>query len=207
MPAPRDPSAPAAISRRDPVGAPGPVEVHVGRVEPPPHGRYREHVTLPRQRLEAPLGMAIADRFLADSFAALAGPPFFPPRRPSATAAGFSPRQDRASGSSLVACSMMAAAKAFRSRGLQDRFGIPPTVASRVSGRRPLRSIVCGCRPSARCDVCWRICPRTWPRPHRLRWQGWRRPLPQCTPEPRRAAFRARQQTGPPRRARYPESN
>jgi hypothetical protein len=54
------------------------------------------------------------------SLAARAFPPFFPPSRPRATAAGFFP----SSGSALTSATI-AAASAFTSRGfLLERFGI-----------------------------------------------------------------------------------
>src|SRR5215207_6362140 len=61
---------------------------------------------------------AICWRFLAESFAALAGPPFLPPKRPRATAAGFF---------SPVASRMTRKAVSFTSSGrlrLLERLGI-----------------------------------------------------------------------------------
>lgn len=64
---------------------------------------------------------AICWRFLAESLAARAGPPFLPPRRPSATAAGFF---------SPVASRMTLKAVSFTSSlrlRLLERLGIPST--------------------------------------------------------------------------------
>jgi hypothetical protein len=60
---------------------------------------------------------AISERFLAESFAARAGPTLSPPRRPNSTAAGFFSGSWGSAFSSLVASSTRAAARAFRSRG------------------------------------------------------------------------------------------
>jgi hypothetical protein len=60
---------------------------------------------------------AICWRFLGESFAARAGPPFLPPRRPSSTAAGFFSR---------VASAVTRNAASFTSsdRCLLERFGM-----------------------------------------------------------------------------------
>lgn len=58
------------------------------------------------QRLAAAF-FAISVRFLADSFAARAGPPFFPPSFPSATAAGFFCGSGAGGGALPVATSTM----------------------------------------------------------------------------------------------------
>ena len=63
---------------------------------------------------------AISDRCSGVNFAARAFPPFLPPKRPRATAAGFFPSSE-----SAVASATMLAASAFTSRGfLLERFGI-----------------------------------------------------------------------------------
>jgi hypothetical protein len=66
--------------------------------------------------------LAICLRLDADRFSALALPPFIPPSRPRATAAGFFPAF-----SGLVASAVIAAANAFTSIGLflLERVGMP----------------------------------------------------------------------------------
>src|SRR5262249_29722291 len=84
------------------------------------------------QRLAAAL-RAISARLLADSFSALALPPFWPPRRPRATAAGFFPSSAVLSGgASPGAISAMSLASWLGSRGrlgLLERVGMPLTWA------------------------------------------------------------------------------
>lgn len=65
--------------------------------------------------------LAIADRSLAVSFAARAGPPLIPPLRPRATAAGFLPSSVLTSSTSPVAIAAMRWASWLGSRG---RFGL-----------------------------------------------------------------------------------
>jgi len=67
--------------------------------------------------LAAAAALAISLRRCADNFSARARPPFFPPSRPSATAAGFLPSAIAASISPSVAISAIAAASWLRSRG------------------------------------------------------------------------------------------
>jgi hypothetical protein len=91
------------------------------------------HYFLP-QRLAAALA-AIWERFFGPSAAALAAPPFNPPRRPSATAAGFF---GLITGGALTGASPMDSRKircasSLGSRGLVfERSGIPPAWAIAV---------------------------------------------------------------------------
>jgi len=79
---------------------------------------------VPFQRAAAAF-FAISDRCSAVSFAALAAPPFAPPSRPSATAAGFFPASG--SGAFPVASSTTEAASRFKSVGrFLGRSGMNP---------------------------------------------------------------------------------
>src|SRR5204863_8112724 len=86
---------------------------------------------------------AMAARFFAESFAARATPPFFPPRRPRATAAGFFPAPGGAetgSGASLVATATIRAASWLRSRKgfvVLERLGIVGAYQSPARIARP----------------------------------------------------------------------
>lgn len=68
--------------------------------------------------------LAISFSLRLESFAALAGPPFIPPSRPSATAAAFFPSGVMGAGCWLVAESTMDLASWFSSTGLLDRLGM-----------------------------------------------------------------------------------
>jgi hypothetical protein len=71
---------------------------------------------------------AASRNFLLPSFLARAGPPFLPPKRPRATAAGFLPASGSGSGGALpVARSTMALPSWLMSRGsfLRERFCMP----------------------------------------------------------------------------------
>ena len=82
---------------------------------------------------------AAALRCFGVSFSARALPPFNPPSRPSATAAGFLPASLSSRGASPVSCWTMENARSLRSCFLPERFGMPkprtPTGALPASKR------------------------------------------------------------------------
>ena len=97
---------------------------------------YRDRV-LAAQRLSAAF-LAISNLLLADNLAALAGPPFFPPSLPRATAAGFF---SGAFSASDVTSSTMDLASWFTSLGrLLERSGIRLIIRSPVGTSSPTRS-------------------------------------------------------------------
>src|SRR5207245_3874781 len=114
----------------------------------------------------------------ADSLAARAGPPFRPPLRPSATAAGSFSGSSGLGFSSPIASPTIAAARAFRSRGLRERSGMDEMVALVLLSMIP---IVVGAvhmlRPEATTRFYRRANKSAWPG---IRYWNW-------PPDPRTA--------------------